>query len=90
MLRDIHDELDALVAAAYGWPWPRPDEEILERLVSLHDERVEEEKQGIVRWLRPEFQAPGQAVAAPPAELALTLAALPATLADAAPVAWPA
>ena len=22
ILRDMHDELDALVAEAYGWPWP--------------------------------------------------------------------
>jgi hypothetical protein len=33
-------------------------EEILERLVALHDERVEEEKRGTVRWLRPEYQIP--------------------------------
>ena len=33
-------------------------EEILERLVALHDERVEEERAGHVRWLRPEYQIP--------------------------------
>jgi hypothetical protein len=33
-------------------------EEILERLVALHDERVEEEKRGVVRRLRPEYQIP--------------------------------
>ncbi len=33
-------------------------EEILERLVALHDERVEEEKAGKVRWLRPDYQIP--------------------------------
>jgi hypothetical protein len=58
VLKDLHDELDALVAEAYGWPWPMEQEEILERLVALHDERVEEEKQGIVRWLRPDYQIP--------------------------------
>jgi hypothetical protein len=58
VLRDLHDELDALVAEAYGWPWPMEREEILERLVALHDERVEEERRGIVRWLRPEYQIP--------------------------------
>jgi len=57
-LKDLHDTLDALVAEAYGWPWPMEREEILERLVALHDERVEEEKRGIVRWLRPEYQVP--------------------------------
>jgi hypothetical protein len=58
VLKDIHDELDRLVAEAYGWPWPMEREEILERLVALHDERVEEEKRGVVRWLRPDYQIP--------------------------------
>lgn len=58
ILRDLHDELDALVAEAYGWPWPLPTEEILARLVALHDERVAEEAAGKVRWLRPEYQRP--------------------------------
>ncbi len=58
VLRDLHDELDALVAEAYGWPWPMEREEILERLVALHDERVEEEQRGHIRWLRPEYQIP--------------------------------
>ena len=58
VLKDLHDELDRLVAEAYGWPWPMEREEVLERLVALHDERVEEEKRGIVRWLRPEYQVP--------------------------------
>ena len=52
------DELDAAVAEAYGWPWPMETEEILERLVALHDERVLEEKRGLVRWLRPDYQIP--------------------------------
>lgn len=58
VLKDLHDELDALVAQAYGWPWPMEREEILERLVALHDERVEGEKRGVIRWLRPEYQIP--------------------------------
>lgn len=58
ILRDLHEELDHLVAEAYGWPWPMSKEEILERLVALHAERVEEEKRGIIRWLRPEYQRP--------------------------------
>ncbi len=90
VLRDIHDELDALVAQAYGWPWPMTDAEILDRLVALHDERVEEEKRGIIRWLRPEFQAPGQAVAAPPTELALDTTVSAPAPAAAAPTPWPA
>jgi hypothetical protein len=58
VLKQIHDELDAAVFDAYGWPATLTDEEILERLVALNHERAEEEKQGLVRWLRPEFQNP--------------------------------
>lgn len=90
VLRDIHDELDALVAEAYGWPWPMSDAEILDRLVALHDVRVEEESRGIIRWLRPEFQAPGQTIAAPPAELALASDAPSDTVAADAVLPWPA
>lgn len=56
VLGEIHDELDSAVAAAYGWPAGLPDEEILSRLVALNAERAEEEKQGTIRWLRPEYQ----------------------------------
>ena len=88
VLRDMHDELDALVAESYGWPWPMEKEEILERLVALHDERVEEESRGVIRWLRPEYQIPRFA----PAATALTLAipdAAAAPVAKAALPAWP-
>ncbi|MCC7107692.1 MAG: class I SAM-dependent DNA methyltransferase, partial [Deltaproteobacteria bacterium] len=57
-LQRIHDELDAAVADAYGWPRDLSDEQLLERLVALNRERAEEEKRGIVRWLRPEYQVP--------------------------------
>ena len=50
--------MDAAVAEAYGWPVDLADEEILARLVALNHERAEEERRGIVRWLRPEFQNP--------------------------------
>lgn len=58
VLKQIHDDLDAAVFEAYGWPSTLSDEEILERLVALNHERAEEEKRGLVRWLRPEFQDP--------------------------------
>jgi len=61
VLKQIHDDLDAAVFDAYGWPATLTDEEILERLVALNHERAEEEKRGFVRWLRPEFQAPAEA-----------------------------
>ncbi|WP_291198902.1 DNA methyltransferase [Geothrix sp.] len=57
ILRQIHDELDAEVAGAYGWPIDLPEAEILERLVTLNRERAAEEARGLVRWLRPEYQA---------------------------------
>ena len=56
VLKKIHDDLDAAVFEAYGWPVTLSDEEILERLVALNHERADEEKRGLVRWLRPEFQ----------------------------------
>ena len=59
-LRLLHDDLDAAVAAAYGWPADLTDDEILENLVALNATRAKEEKLGKVRWLRPEFQAPAQ------------------------------
>lgn len=89
VLRDMHDELDALVAAAYGWPWPMEKEEILERLVKLHDERVEEEKRGKIRWLRPDYQIPRFAPAGTPASLGIPDA--PAAAAEPAALrSWPA
>jgi hypothetical protein len=58
VLRQLHDELDAAVAEAYGWPVDLSDEAVLERLVDLNRDRLREEEQGLVRWLRPEFQCP--------------------------------
>jgi hypothetical protein len=46
-------------------------EETLERLVALHAERVAEEQAGRVRWLRPEYQVPRYAPAAPAAGLGI-------------------
>lgn len=94
ILKDLHDQLDALVAEAYGWPWPMAREEILERLVALHAERVEEEKRGLIRWLRPEYQIPRFVPDAAPATLALEpAAASPDAVAPAAaastPLPWP-
>lgn len=57
-LKQIHDELDAAVLEAYGWEKNISDEEILERLVALNVERSAEERNGLIRWLRPEYQAP--------------------------------
>ena len=58
VLKQLHDELDAAVFDAYGWPVTLTEEEILERLVALNAERAAEERRGLIRWLRPEFQNP--------------------------------
>ena len=72
ILKQLHDELDVAVAKAYGWEDliagdPNSSEsglqddvtqEILQRLVDLNAERAAEEAKGLVRWLRPEYQAP--------------------------------
>lgn len=62
VLKELHDELDAAVLQAYGWPDLTPGEpgkdELLTRLVALNAKRAAEEAQGTIRWLRPAFQAP--------------------------------
>ncbi|MCC3152776.1 class I SAM-dependent DNA methyltransferase [Hymenobacter sp. BT770] len=55
----LHQQLDAAVAEAYGWPATLPDAEVLTRLVQLNQQRAAEEAAGTVRYLRPEYQAPG-------------------------------
>ncbi len=61
ILRMLHDELDAAVFTAYGWSPLLTSEQILENLVALNSQRHAEEAGGLVRWLRPEFQAPNAA-----------------------------
>jgi hypothetical protein len=60
-LKEIHDDLNAAVAEAYGWDVGLTEDEILQRLVDLNAKRRAEEKEGHVRWLRPEYQAPEEA-----------------------------
>lgn len=43
-LATAHDRLDQAVAAAYGWEWPLPEEEVLRRLLALNLERAQAEK----------------------------------------------
>lgn len=58
VLRELHDELDAAVLAAYGLAAQASTDDILAHLVQLNTQRAAEEAQGRVRWLRPEFQNP--------------------------------
>jgi len=85
LIRQYHDAIDADVTAAYGWPADLPDEAVLERLVALNAERAAEEAQGKVRWLRPDFQAPGYTPA--PTQVAMPLAEAPRPAAE--PITWP-
>jgi hypothetical protein len=64
VLRQLHDDLDTAVFDAYGWPSTLTNEELLYRIVRLNGERAEEERTGVVRWLRPEFQRPAAGVEA--------------------------
>jgi hypothetical protein len=56
ILKEHHDKIDAMVVEAYGWPENLSEDEILAKLVVLNAERAAEEKRGLVRWLRPEYQ----------------------------------
>jgi len=60
VLGELHEELDAAVFAAYGWPVRLTNEEILGNVAALNEQRRAEEVSGVVRWLRPEFQAPNE------------------------------
>jgi len=63
ILKNLHDQIDAAVAEAYGWPVDLSDEDILFRLVALNKTRAEEEARGHIRWLRPDYQNPSGAQA---------------------------
>ena len=58
VLKRLHDELDEAVADAYGWPRDLTAAGIVARVVALNLVRQAEEAEGLVRWLRPAFQAP--------------------------------
>ncbi|MBC8154147.1 MAG: RNA-binding protein [Bacteroidetes bacterium] len=55
----LHQQLDAAVAEAYGWPDGLPESETLTRLVRLNHERAAEEQAGHIRYLRPAYQRSG-------------------------------
>ena len=91
ILRQLHDELDAAVADAYGWPANLPDGEILQRLVDLNAQRAAEEASGLIRWLRPAYQQARAGVAPVQATLVEDEAgAEGAAPALAQPLPWPA
>jgi len=53
----LHQRLDQLVAKAYGWPDDLADRQIVERLIQLNQARAEQEAQGDIHFLRPDYQA---------------------------------
>ena len=55
-LRHLHDRLDEMVIAAYGWPKALRDDDVVIKLLSLNQARATEQRSGTVRWLRPEYQ----------------------------------
>lgn len=57
-LRTIHEELDELVQSAYGWQGNLATQEVLLRLTELNAVRVQEERQGHIRYLRTDYQDP--------------------------------
>ncbi|MCC3408371.1 MAG: class I SAM-dependent DNA methyltransferase [Microcoleus sp. PH2017_10_PVI_O_A] len=67
-LKQIHDELDRAVFAAYGWETTLTDDQILENLVTLNAQRAAEERNGHIRWLRPDYQNPGETYVQPTLE----------------------
>jgi len=82
ILKNLHDELNATVAAAYGWPASLPATEVAKRIEALNRERAAEEAGGLIRWLRPAFQGPAE-LAARKEQLAMTVDA------EAVLPAWP-
>jgi SAM-dependent methyltransferase len=56
ILKDLHEQIDVAVAAAYGWSVDLSDEDVLQRIVALNAERSAEERRGLIRWLRPDYQ----------------------------------
>jgi hypothetical protein len=111
VLRELHDELDHAVFAAYGWDdladklvglpgatTPLPDkseaqaaaeEVLLQRLVDLNSQRAAEEANGLIRWLRPEYQNPNAEVAQKQTEMAVDTEIKAAHTAKAKKLKWP-
>jgi hypothetical protein len=82
IVNEIHDEIDALVADAYGFPRGLGEADILAWLVALNKERAAEEKRGLIRWLRPDYQKARvgiveRGVAAPEEQVEAELIVLP-------------
>jgi hypothetical protein len=90
VMKHLHERIDDAVFEAYGWPRDLGDEEILARLVALNQERRAEEAKGLVRRLRPDYQAPAGKRVVVSEQGRLDIAALPsAATVGARKPAWP-
>ena len=58
VLRQIHDDIDAVVVETYGLAPTATDDAILTHLCALNAQRAAEERAGTIRYLRPAFQNP--------------------------------
>jgi hypothetical protein len=56
ILKDLHEQIDALVSEAYRLPLDVSDNDILMKLAALNQDRSGEEARGLIRWLRPAYQ----------------------------------
>jgi hypothetical protein len=83
ILQELHDEVDRLALAAYALPEAATEADILARLVALNAMRAAEEARGLVRWLRPAYQAArfGRTVVAGPQTAGDLITAAPAAAA---------
>ena len=90
VLKQLHDELDAAVAEAYGWPVDLPDAELLQRLVDLNARRAVEEAAGHIRWLRPAYQLSRAGAAPLQSALVDEETGAPAASVLGQPLPWPA
>ena len=85
ILRDLHDQIDAATADAYGWPADLSDDAILQNLVTLNRTRAAEEARGQIRWLRPDYQNPAGHAAAKAEQTELNIG----TASTTAKTPWP-
>lgn len=74
LLDHLHRRIDAQTALAYGWPADMDDAAVVAALARLNRERADEEARGLVRFLRPAYQAARVAVAARPVQIEVSLA----------------
>jgi hypothetical protein len=89
VMKHLHEQIDAAVFDAYGWPRDLSDEEVLARLVELNKERRAEEAKGLVRWLRPEYQAPAAKKIVVDEQGQLDITHVPSAVKTAHKVSWP-